>query len=263
MKNFKLIFAIALLAASAAFGQTALTQTTLSAAITINQTAFAVGSTTNISGCTVTHPCPIFVMDPGSYRGELMQVTAVPSSGNIVVQRGGSGTGGPRTAHVSGAIVLIASSTSYAQSFPLYDPTGGCTVSPTSTTVNNGTQTDQFTPWVNVNNGNQWLCSSVTSSWVPGWGNSYLDGSLAPTATVASTAGQITPSGPLFIISGTAAITGFNLPIGFNGGRFCVIPTGAFTTTTANNIAIASTAVVGQLDCWTYDISTAKWYPNY
>jgi hypothetical protein len=80
---------------------------------------------------------------------------------------------------------------------------------------------------------------------------------------VASAAGLVTPSGPLFHITGTAAITGFNIPVGFTGGSFTVIPDGAFTTTTANNIAIASTAVVSKPLTFTFDAGTAKFYPSY
>jgi len=131
-----------------------------------------------------------------------------------------------------------------------YDPSGSCTASATF-----------VTPWVNVKTGNQWICSTVTTSWVPGWGNSAaLD---APTAAVASAAGLITPSGPLFHITGALAITGFNIPVGFAFGSFCVIPDGTFTTTTANNVALASTAVVSKQICWTYDTNTAKFYPSY
>jgi hypothetical protein len=134
--------------------------------------------------------------------------------------------------------------------FNSYDPTGGCTAVNTF-----------VTPWVNTTSGNEWLCSTVTNSWVPGFGNdAALD---VPTAAVASAAGLITPSGPLFHVTGTAAITGFNIPVGFAFGSFCVIPDGIFTTTNANNIAIASTAVVSKVDCWQYDPATAKFYPSY
>jgi hypothetical protein len=114
---------------------------------------------------------------------------------------------------------------------------------------------------VNTKTGSEWLCSTVTLSWVPGFGNDV--GPAAVTAAVASAAGKITPSGPLFHITGTAAITGFNIPVGFTGGNVCAIPDGIFTTTNANNIAIASTAVVSKTECWTYDTNAAKFYPAY
>jgi hypothetical protein len=42
-----------------------------------------------------------------------------------------------------------------------------------------------------------------------------------------------------------------------------LIPTGIFTTTTAGNIALASTAVVNKALYMIYDPTTAKWYPSY
>ena len=125
-----------------------------------------------------------------------------------------------------------------------------------------------LTPWINVLTGEQWLCSTVTANWVPGYNNRFPPATARVTAAVASAAGLITPSGPLFHITGTAAITGFNIPVGFNatatgGGQFCVIPDGIFTTTTANNIALASTAVVNKLLCWTWDATNSKFVPTY
>jgi hypothetical protein len=50
------------------------------------------------------------------------------------------------------------------------------------------------------------------------------------------------------------------LPVGFAGGSFTVIPDGAFTWTTANNIATAGTAVASHMITFTYDFNTSKWY---
>ena len=52
---------------------------------------------------------------------------------------------------------------------------------------------------VNVANGRQWLFSTVLNAWVPGWNN---DNPKAVTAAVASAAAAITPSGPLFHVTG-------------------------------------------------------------
>jgi hypothetical protein len=114
---------------------------------------------------------------------------------------------------------------------------------------------------VDIRTSAQYLCSSVTGTWVAGWQNDLL--SNAPTAAVASAAGFITPSGPLFHVTGTAAITGFNIPVGFAYGSFTVIPDGAFTTTSANNIALGSTAVTSKALTFTYDPATGKFYPGY
>jgi hypothetical protein len=47
------------------------------------------------------------------------------------------------------------------------------------------------------------------------------------------------------------------------GGSITLIPTGAFTWTTAGNIAVAGTAVVNRALTMVYDSGTAKWYPSY
>ena len=241
----KLILAIALLS-GAAFGQTALTQTTTSAAITGNQTTIQVASLTGIA-CSKTALQPLYIIDPGVIRGELVQCSATSTSGGnfLTVQRGAAF----RAGHVSGATVVISNAASYAQSFREYDPYGSCTAVNTL-----------YTPWINTNNGRQWLCSTVTLSWVPGFNNPDPPG---VTTLVASAAGLITPSGPLFHVNGTAAVTGFNIPVGYVGGGFCIIPDAVFTWTAANNIALAGTAVVNKQLCFTYDWKAAKFYPSY
>lgn len=62
-------------------------------------------------------------------------------------------------------------------------------------------------------------------------------------------------------ISGALAITGFTPPFPDFVGTICIIPDGTFTTTTATNIGLASTAVVGKALFMTYDGS--KWWPSY
>lgn len=77
---------------------------------------------------------------------------------------------------------------------------------------------------------------------------------------IASVAGSITPTGSMFHVTGTAAITG----IVFSGIRqITIIPDGVFTWTTAGNIALAGTSVVSKALFFTYDASTLKWYPSY
>ncbi|CAB4240767.1 hypothetical protein UFOVP22_1, partial [uncultured Caudovirales phage] len=46
-------------------------------------------------------------------------------------------------------------------------------------------------------------------------------------------------------------------------GQITIIPTGIFLTTTAGNIALASTTIVSKALIMTYDVTTAKWYPSY
>jgi hypothetical protein len=84
------------------------------------------------------------------------------------------------------------------------------------------------------------------------------------TNTIAS-ATSITPVKSINFISGTAAIDtiGTQPPITGANGTIILIPTGAFTWTTAGNIAIAGTAVVGKALHMTFSGSSLKWYPSY
>ena len=87
-------------------------------------------------------------------------------------------------------------------------------------------------------------------------------GEVAPTIASAAT---IAPTKQITFISGTTAINTITAPTGIatTGGQITLIPTGIFTTTTAGNIALASTAVVSRALIMTYDATTAKWYPSY
>jgi hypothetical protein len=84
------------------------------------------------------------------------------------------------------------------------------------------------------------------------------------TNTIAS-ATSITPVKSINFISGTAAIETIvtQAPITGANGTIILIPTGAFTWTTAGNIAIAGTAVVGRALHMTFSGSSLKWYPSY
>ena len=93
---------------------------------------------------------------------------------------------------------------------------------------------------------------------------SGLIATTAAAPTIASAA-TIAPTKPITFISGTAAVVTITAPspTSVGGGTITLIPTGAFTTTTAGNIAIASTAVVGKVLIFYYDSVTTKWYPSY
>jgi len=232
---------------SPAFGQTALTMTTLSAAVsTSSTTTVRVTSATGI----VANTTMLYV------DTEAMFVNSVSGTA-IGVTRGFNGT--PANPHISLATVLIGSPTA----FNVTDPAGACTAANTP-----------FTPYVNIRNGNQWLCSTITNSWVPGFNNRDIPAN-SPTAAVASVAGATLPSGPLFHVTGTNAITAWGSSttvgaVGMGGGTanaqgapFCVIPDAIFTTTATNNIALASTAVVNKLLCYTFDATNKKYVPTY
>jgi hypothetical protein len=84
----------------------------------------------------------------------------------------------------------------------------------------------------------------------------------APTIASATT---IAPTTPIAFVSGTTAVVTITAaaPISTGGGTITLIPTGAFTWTTAGNIAVAGTAVVSRALTMTFDVTTTKWYPSY
>jgi hypothetical protein len=218
--------------------QTLLVQTTLSAAITSGQTHITVASATGVVATST-----LLFVDKEALFVEAANGTL------LTVQRGASGT--RASAHVSGAGVLLGP----PNAFVAVDPQGSCTV---------GSGVFQYKPVLNVANGLQWLCS-LNGQVAPGFGNrSAFPNS---TAAVASAAGVILPSGPLFHITGALAITGFTLPLGLDpkqSNQVCAIADGAFTTTTAGNISHASTGVTGTTMCFTYDPNASKPFsPSY
>ena len=243
MKRICSITILGLLAVFAAFAQyNVLTQTTLGANVAQGDktiTVAAAGTITAGSFAAQTVGSQLYVVDFGQTIGEVMNVTAI-SGTTVTVRR----TPSANVAHASGAMVLYGS----PKLFYSYDPTGACTLA-----------TTLVTPWVNVKTGNQWLCSSISGTWVPGFGNK----SAVPqdTAVVASVAGATLPSGPLFHVSGTNAITSWTVPVGAaNGASFCITPDAAYTTAST---LTASTAVAGQIQCWHYSRTNSDWMPSY
>lgn len=269
--NFKKIASLLILVAGlagASFGQAALTQTTLASAV--NGPSFYNGTTPSLSLSVTLASCtgiaaPILPGTPSSiiYVGrEAMGVFTVNTSTCVLtVNRGYLGT--QASPHPSGDMVLYGPNYAVTLSqggnpvpsglFQVDPPlNGGCTAAGTPTT-----------PWVNVLTGYQWLCSPTSNTWVPGFNNPTTGSSDGDMGTVASVAGAQTILGPFFRISGTNAITSFTIPVGLDAtavgyGSFCVYPTGAFTTTATNNIAAATTAVVGKTLCFTWNAATQK-----
>lgn len=240
----KILFGASLLTALAFGQQNTLVQTTLNGAINSTQNSIVLASAT---GVTITSSVQtVFYIDHEAMLG--MSINGLV----VTVQRGWGAT--PATAHATGEMVLLGRPDWFYSS----DPSGQCTAA-----------TTYVTPYLNIVNGMQWLCSTIVTSWIPGFGNpGNSDQPVSNTAAVASAAGLITPSGPLFHITGALAITGFNIPVGFNataggGGSFCAIPDGLYTTTTANNIALASTGVINRPMCWSWDATNSKFVPSY
>ena len=230
----------------------ALTQTTLSAPLLANQSVMTVAAATGISNPVNGYLQKLYIIDPDGQRGELVAVTAVVGT-QVSISR----LDEFRSGHYTGAIIIIAPLDQTVESFHEYDPVGR------PSTLNGSAV--QVTPFINIVTGRQWLQGLVGASgsfcWVPGWNNGLVP--PGPTAAVASAAGVVLPTGPLFHITGALAITGFTLPVGFTGGSFTVIPDGVFTWTAAGNIALAGTAVVSKALTFTWDANAAKWYPSY
>jgi hypothetical protein len=243
-----------------AFGQSTntnlvVTATKLSAAITsTSATRLTVALATGITANSTV----LYITDGTGGNNEAVFVNSV-SGTTIGVTRGYNGT--QANTHLLGAVVLVGPAG--AGPFVSVDPSGSCTAA------------SSWTPTVNILSGNQWICSSITSSWVPGFFNrSRMPG---VTTAVASVAGATNPSGPLFHVTGTNAITawGSSTSVGPGSGQgggaatqsyganFCVIPDAAFTTTATNNIAKASTAVANLTLCYTFDGTNKKYVPSY
>lgn len=272
LKSLLVICSLAAMLAIGASAQTSLTQTTLTNAMGVGPagapsgdsapftTVATLGSATGVSLAVNGQPVTFVYVDQ-ELMGILSQVPGTTLSFNVLRAQQGTRAGSHRAA----TMVLVGSSSpqfggfSGSGGFQASDPpvNGACTAANTGQS-----------PWINILTSAQWLCSSVTLTWVPGFRNQFSSGAEAVTAAVASAAGLVTPSGPLFHITGALAITGFNIPVGFpattsGGGQFCVIPDAAFTTTTANNIALASTGVINKILCWTWDATNSKFVPTY
>lgn len=255
-----------------AVGQVALTSTTLSAAVSgpagYSGTSPSLSLTVTLASCTGLAG-PILPGTPSSilYVGrEAMGVFNLNTTTCVAnVNRGYLGT--QAAPHPSGDMVLYGPN--YAVTVALGGnpvPSGLFQVDPpyngTCTAANTPT-----TPWINVLTGAQWVCSTQTNTWAPSWDNPLSNpASWIQTGTVASVAGSTTVSGPYFNISGTNAITGFTIPVGFNtatGGCFTANPTGIWTWTAAGNIATAGTTTAATTPvtfCW--NPASSKWIPS-
>ncbi len=259
MKKTLFVLSLVLAMAISAFGQATaanllLTATSLSAAVTsTNTTVFRVASATGITANSTV----LYVDDGTGGNGEAVFVNAVNGTA-ISVTRGYNGSHAAQ--HLSGSVVLAGAPAAFVSK----DPSGSCTAA------------NAYTPTVNIlggangqKGGNQWICSTISASWVPGYFNTQRPAGV--TTAVASVAGATQPSGPLFHVTGTNAITAWGSSttagLGAGGGSatqpygapFCVIPDAAFTWTATNNIAVAGTAVANLMVCFTFDGTQKKY----
>lgn len=259
-------------------GQSAITQTSLAAQVngpaayngtgtgSLMDTNIFLSSVTGISAPALPGS-PVSVIYVGREAMGVFTVnTAIKSVGVI---RGYMGT--VAAPHPNAQMVLISSVYSVTQAFGANPvPSGFFNSDPPlgGACVSTGVPT---TVWLNVLSGAQWTCNGLTTgtatTWAPSWGNPYSNqSSWTQTTTVASAAGAITPSGPYFNISGTSAITGFNIPVGFDiteGGCFVANPTAVWTWTAAGNIATAGTVTAATTPvtfCW--NVASQKWIPS-
>lgn len=254
--------------------QNLLVQTTLSAAIAApTQTAsppipvatVQLASTTGIVGYVLNPSTTLNTQQLWVLYVDREEMAVIQISGSTLqVIRGYNST--VATSHASGSMVLYGK----ALWFYNYDP--GTVLSQGGPGVSGGTActvASQFAfPWLNVRNGAMWGCSPTTLTYVPWFSNALSPLNSADYGTVASVAGATAVQGPFFRVSGTNAITSWTLPVGFNNtatgaGSFCVYPTAAFTTTATNNIASATTAVIGKTLCFTWNASTSKFSASY
>ncbi len=262
MKKTLSILSLVLALSFSAFGQATatgllLTATSLSAAVTQSSTTLRVASATGITANNTL----LYIEDGPGGNPEAVFVNAVNGTA-ISVTRGYEGT--QTNPHLSGSVILAGPPAAFVST----DPSGSCTAA------------NSYTPTINIlggangtKGGAQWICSSITASWVPGYFNDVKN--PAVTTAVASVAGATNPTGQLFHITGTNAITAWGSSttagLGAGGGsatqpygsNFCVIPDAAFTTTATNNIALASTGVINKLLCYVFDGTNKKYVPSY
>lgn len=77
-----------------------------------------------------------------------------------------------------------------------------------------------------------------------------------------ASAATITPTHKYHYVTGTAAIDTIALPWPNFAGEVVLVPAGAFTWTTAGNIAVAGTAVAGRSLVFHYLPTKGKWYSH-
>jgi hypothetical protein len=246
----RVVVALAVLLGGTAplYAQTVLNTTTTTAAISTNsQQAVALTATTGVTAAGNGANLVYLLIDR-----ELMRVSAIDTVAKVatVVRGDASSRAVP---HVSGATVWVVPGAALYSAIP----SGQCT----RTNLAYVPYVVGASPGLGAEAGTLWDCLGVTTAgqWVNTNGAVGL-----PTlgSTVASTAGVIAATGTVFKVSGTAAITGITAPAGIAPGfTLAIEPTGAFTWTTATNIILAGTAVVGKILYFVWD--GAKWVPSY
>lgn len=246
MKTTLKLFTLLAVITALAFGQTAATTTTISAAMTANQNTVTLASATGVSvqaGAGNQIITGLFI------DKEFMRVTTLVSGTTYNVQRAQEST--RQLPHASGATVWIG---------PLLNGPFVPTRPETSEVAGACTATaSPYLPLIYLVSGHKYDCLGIAPAGQ--WVQTSSPGYPILGATVASPAGVLTPSGTVFTVSGTNAITGILVPNGWTPGMaLYIIPSGAFTWTTATNIGLAGTAVANKLIIFVWN--GVKWYPS-
>lgn len=240
LRSFALALALVALAGLPAVAQTTVTSTTFATAVALGDARVSLTSATSVTVGSLLF---------GDM--EAMLVTAL--NGTIAnVNRGVDGTNpAPHAILTTVYFGATGSSGPFVRSRP---PMGTCVAT-----------TELFSLRIETRTGDIWRC--LNSLWMVVNDSRQLTFKNFPGtgAAIASVAGTIAPIAGLFHVTGALAITGFTpIPPGCERGcQFTIIPDGAFTTTNASNIAIASTAVVSKALTFTWEPVAAKWFPSY
>ena len=274
------LFFLLAFCASASFAQIApatctaspnlcLTQTTLTNSVgagptlysgttTPYQTVITIGATTNLVQSLNQIPQSVIYIDREamavmSFNSTTLQVTVIRGFYSTQV-----------LPHAAGSMVLLGNLNQFSTN--TYSNAGAIGTQYGSNCITANTISS---PYLDVQNGLQWLCSTVSQTWVPGFGNDVLLPGL--TTSVAVVAGTTVPSGPYFHLTGSGAIVNFGIPLGCNANavaanpgqcQFTAISDAGFTWTAAGNISIAGTGTIGHIFTFTWDSLNAKWVPS-
>lgn len=239
LRSLGIAVALIALTSLSVSAQTTVTSTTFSAAVAQGDLTVTLASATGVAAGT-----QLFADQ------EAMLVTAL--SGTVAtVTRGWDGT--TPGAHASAATVYAGSSGNSGPFVRSNPPAGTCVAG-----------NELFSLRINTRTGDMWRCLNSNWATLNDPRGATFKNFPSSGANLASAAGVVAPIAGFFHITGTAAITGFTVPPGCERGcQMTIIPDGAFTTTTATNIALASTGVVNKALIMTYDPVTTKWYPSY
>lgn len=234
-----------------AAGQTALSTTTLGAAVLDSATTnITLASNSAVTAAGTGGNLVFLVVDREIFT---VPNRTIPTTGAIPVIRGSLGS--RSTPHINGAGVTIATPVSISGSIP----SGGCNRAalPNVPIIIGGST------GLGAEVGTMYDCLGSSGTAANGqWVQTNGTGSIAIIGSTVASATTISGTGNYFKVSGTTSIQTINVPAGWGSGQcFAIEPTGVFLTSTAGNIQLGSTSVVSKMlfECW----NGAKWSPSY